>query len=72
MFTFLIAVFSICALLLNPVQAQYRDSGFEVGVLGGTAYDNSTGVDDAQPGRSRNGKSAAAIRSCVAATRIPF
>jgi hypothetical protein len=39
-------------LLLLPVIAagQYRDSGFEVGILGGTAYDNSTGVEDVQPG----------------------
>ncbi|RPH94702.1 OmpA family protein [candidate division KSB1 bacterium] len=50
MFVFRILVFSICALFLNSVQAQYRDAGFEVGILGGVAYDNSTDVDDAQPG----------------------
>jgi outer membrane protein OmpA-like peptidoglycan-associated protein len=43
-------IFAICALCLNPVQAQYKDSGFEVGIMGGTAYDNSPGVKDSQPG----------------------
>lgn len=46
----LVLVLSICAILLNPAQAQYRNSGFEVGILGGTAYDNSTDVEDSQPG----------------------
>lgn len=46
----LVLIFSLCALLLNPAQAQYRDSGLEIGILGGTAYDNSTGVEDPQPG----------------------
>jgi hypothetical protein len=43
-------VFSLCALFMNPVQAQFKNSGFEVGLLGGTAYDNSTDVQDSQPG----------------------
>jgi outer membrane protein OmpA-like peptidoglycan-associated protein len=47
---FFALVFSICALFMNPVQAQFKDSGFEVGLLGGTAYDNSTDVKDSQPG----------------------
>ncbi len=47
---FYILIFAICAFFLSPAQAQYRDSGFEVGILGGTAYDNSTGVEDVQPG----------------------
>jgi outer membrane protein OmpA-like peptidoglycan-associated protein len=50
MFTFLALILSIGGLLLNTVHAQYRDTGFEFGLLGGTVYDNSVGVEDAQPG----------------------
>jgi len=50
MFKFLALICAGCTLFLNPVQAQYRESGFEVGIMGGTAYDNSTGVEDSQPG----------------------
>jgi outer membrane protein OmpA-like peptidoglycan-associated protein len=46
----IVLILSICTLFLNPVQAQYRDSGFQVGIMGGTTYDNSDGVKNVQPG----------------------
>ena len=46
----MLLVLLLCAVTIDPVYGQYRDSGFEVGILGGTAYDNSTGVEDVQPG----------------------
>lgn len=60
----LILICAICTVSLNPVQAQYRDSGFEVGILGGTVYDNSTDVDDSQPGLQ--------ARILVAGPLLPF
>ena len=44
MFMRMLIILSICALFLNPVQAQYRDSGIQVGIMGGVTYDNSDGV----------------------------
>ena len=41
---------TICAMTVVPAYGQYRDSGFEVGVHGGVAYDLSTGIQDMQPG----------------------
>ena len=46
----IVLIILISALFLNPAQAQYRGSGFQVGIMGGTAYDNSDGVKDSQPG----------------------
>lgn len=47
---FLFLLLAVTAIIPSKLLAQYRDSGFEIGILGGTAYDNSTGVDDTQPG----------------------
>jgi outer membrane protein OmpA-like peptidoglycan-associated protein len=58
-----LAVF-ICALFLNPVQAQYRDSGIQVGIMGSTTYDNSNGVKNVQPGLQ--------ARLYVAGPLLPF
>lgn len=40
----------ICTLVMNPVHAQYRDAGIQVGIMGSTTYDNSDGVKNVQPG----------------------
>lgn len=60
----IVLILSICALFLIPVQAQYRDSGFQVGIMGGVTYDNSDGVKNVQPGLQ--------ARLLVAGPLLPF
>jgi outer membrane protein OmpA-like peptidoglycan-associated protein len=64
MFTRIALMISVCALFINPLQAQYRDSGFQIGIMGGTTYDNSDGVKNVQPGLQ--------ARFLIAGPLLPF